>query len=435
MRFTSSLNSLQNAGEAKGSKVSFSRFKSALSFGAVCCALVFTLSGCGGGSDNSASSAATNTLYVSTNDPATGRNAILGYRRAADGNLTPLPSSPYLMGGTGVTNPGQLDGPDDDDQNVIVSADHKYLYAVNSGSNTIAAFSIASDGSLTAVPGSPFASKGIEPVSLGISGDKLYCVNKNQDPGQTQTSDGANYTVFQVASNGTLSYVPGSTVTASKDASSSQALISPNGKFLTDAQEGTSLLRSFKIGLDGLLTDVPGSPLTLPLVDGTQAAPLGLATHPTQNVLYVGFVNVGRLGVYSIDPVSGALSLITHVRNSGNEICWLIGTKDGKSLYTDNMLSNSVSHYDLTDPRNPVEVQHLVMKDATSGGAFELSLDPTEKLLYVIQQRTTLNNADLKGNSIHVLQVGANGNLTEASFSPISMPVPSNAHPQGIVVL
>ena len=126
---------------------------------------------------------------------------------------------------------------------------------------------------------------------------------------------------------------------------------------------------------------------------------------------------------------------MTHVGNSGNEICWLTTTKDGRSLYSDNMVSNSVSRYDLTDPRNPVETQHMVMKDVGSGGAFQLSLDPTERLLYVVQQRTTLNTADTKGNAVHVLNVAADGSLTEAPFSPLALPVPSNAHPQGIVVL
>ena len=410
------------------------RWKSLFALSVACVGLAAVLSGCGGGSKN-ANSVATNVLYVSTNDPASGRNAILGYRRAADGSLTALSGNPYLMGGTGVSNPAQLDGPDDDDQNVIVSSDHRFLYAVNSGSNSIAVFRISSDGSLAAVAGSPFASMGIEPVSLGLSGNRLYVVNKNQDPGQAQTANGANYTVFNVNSDGSLTFIPGSAVSAPKDASSSQALISRNGKFMIDAEENSAVLRAFMIGSNGLLTDVPGSPLSPPFVGGIQAAPLGLATHPSQNLLYVGFVNVARLGVYSIDPTTGALTFVTHVANSGNEICWLTITKDGKSLYTDNMASNSISHYDLTDPRNPVEVQHMVMKDAGSGGAFELALDPAEKLLSVVEQRTTLNAADPKGNEIHVLQVSANGSLTEAPFSPIMLPVPSNAHPQGIVVL
>lgn len=417
-----------NAGRAP-IRVSFGSLRTA---GAAAMGLLLALSGCGGGSGSNRT--ASNVLYVTSNDPAAGRNAMLGYRRAADGSLTALPGSPYLMGGTGVSNPAQLDGPDDDDQNIVVSADHRFLYSVNSGSNTVAGFRINSDGSLTAVPGSPFASGGVEPVSVGLTGGRLYVVNKNQDPGQAMPANGANYTAFQVNSDGSLTAISGSTVAAAPDASSSQALITRDGKYLIDAEEGTAVLRAFKIGATGLLTEVPGSPLAPPVVNGTQAAPLGLIMHPAQNLLYVGFVNVARLGVYSIDPTTGALTFVTHVANSGSEICWLTTTKDGKSLYSVNMSSNSVSHYDLTNPNNPVEVQHLVMKDAGSGGGFQLALDPTEKLLYVVQQRTTLNAADLKGNAVHVFNVAADGSLTETAFSPIALPVPSNAHPQGLVV-
>jgi len=41
-------------------------------------------------------------VYVETNNSAAGQNAILAFRRAADGQLTSLAGSPYLTGGTGV---------------------------------------------------------------------------------------------------------------------------------------------------------------------------------------------------------------------------------------------------------------------------------------------------------------------------------------------
>ncbi len=394
--------------------------------------LAFFLSGCGGGSGSS--SAPVNVLYVTSNDPASGRNAVLGYRRASDGSLSPLTGSPYLMGGTGVTNNAQIDGPDDDDQELIVSSDHKYLYAVNGGSNTIAGFKISSDGSLAAIAGSPYASGGVQPASLALVGDKLYAVNKNQDPGQAQTATGANYAVFQVASDGSLASIAGSTVSASQDSSPSQALISRNQKLLIDAEENASVLRSFRIGANGLLTEASGSPLTLPLVGGVQANPLGLATHPSQNLLYVGFVNVNRLGVYSFDDISGSMTAVGNFSNSGSEPCWLLPSSDGRNLYTANFGDASLSRYDLSSPSAPVEKQHIVVPDASSGGTFQLSLDPSGKLLYVVQQRVTKNAADLKGNAIHVYQVAADGSLSAAPLASTALPVPSNAHPQGIAV-
>ena len=47
----------------------------------------------------------------------------------------------------------------------------RLLFAVNGGSNTIAVFHILADGGLRAVEGSPFASRGVNPVGIGLRGD------------------------------------------------------------------------------------------------------------------------------------------------------------------------------------------------------------------------------------------------------------------------
>src|SRR5689334_4697502 len=44
-------------------------------------------------------------VYVESNISTPGGNSILAFRRDAQGNLTPLPGSPFLTGGTGVIDP------------------------------------------------------------------------------------------------------------------------------------------------------------------------------------------------------------------------------------------------------------------------------------------------------------------------------------------
>ena len=56
----------------------------------------------------------------------------------------------------GVFDATFIPGPFDSDQNLIENASGTLLFAVNSGSNTIAVFHIQSDGSLAPVHGSPF---------------------------------------------------------------------------------------------------------------------------------------------------------------------------------------------------------------------------------------------------------------------------------------
>jgi 6-phosphogluconolactonase len=44
-----------------------------------------------------------------------------------------------------------------------------FAYVVNRGSNEVSAYSIASNGALTPVPGSPFAAR-VKPASVAITG-------------------------------------------------------------------------------------------------------------------------------------------------------------------------------------------------------------------------------------------------------------------------
>ncbi|MEO5987307.1 MAG: FlgD immunoglobulin-like domain containing protein [Candidatus Eisenbacteria bacterium] len=377
--------------------------------------------------------AAAGVLYVESNDPRPGMNAILAYRRSADGSLSPLPGTPFLTGGAGVGDPTQALGPLDSDQEIVVSDDHQMLFAVNSGSNTIAVFDIASDGSLASVAGSPFPSGGINPVSLGLAGDKLYVVNKNMDPGQEGAPGLPNYTGFRVRQSGELSPIPNSTATAPPGSSPTQALIAPNDRLMFGADFFAGDLRAFRIEPSGRLQEAPGSPQKLPSFVPPPALPLGLAAHPSLNLLYVGFVTADSIGVYRYDSTTGALTFLHVADDSGSAPCWIIVNQPGSAAYVVNTGDNSVSFYSLANPEMPLETQHLIMQGP--GMPFQEALDPSARFLYVVSQRTTIDPTDLTGNVLHTLLVAPDGTITEAPFSPLALPVPYFARPQGIVVL
>src|SRR5215471_19839016 len=121
-------------------------------------------------------------VYTETNDTA---NAVLAFRRDDDGRLTLLPGAPFPTGGKGVIDPSFKLGPFDTDQNIAIDHDRRLLFAVNSGSNSIAVFHIRPhDGSLEPVRGSPFPSGGINPVSIGLRGDQIVIINQDLDPAQ-----------------------------------------------------------------------------------------------------------------------------------------------------------------------------------------------------------------------------------------------------------
>src|SRR5439155_8579805 len=126
---------------------------------------------------------------------STAGSSILTFKNDGSGKPTFLGSTP--AGGIGVFDSTFALGPFDSDQNLIVNPECTLLFAVNSGSNSIAVFRITPDG-LQAVDGSPFASGGSDPVSLGLKGGILSVVNKDQDPAHNGNLVQPNYTTFRV---------------------------------------------------------------------------------------------------------------------------------------------------------------------------------------------------------------------------------------------
>ena len=61
--------------------------------------------------------------------------------------------------------------------------------------------------------------------------------------------------------------------------------------------------------------------------------------------------------------------LVRTVKDSGAAPCWAVVNHAGTRLYATNTGDNWIAVYDLTDPLDPVEIQHFVM-DATTGAPF-----------------------------------------------------------------
>ncbi|AFY44106.1 beta-propeller fold lactonase family protein [Nostoc sp. PCC 7107] len=386
----------------------------------------------------------TGIVYTQSNIPTPNGNSILGFRSNALGTLTPLPTASFPTGGAGIPNaPITGRGPFfitafASDQEVIVNPEKTRLFAVNSGSNTIAVFNINKDGNLSPVEGSPFPSGGVAPVSLGLAGDILTVVNQNllpQIPTQEANDSLPNYTTFRVTPRGRLIPIPNSTASVPRGSLPTQALISPNKRLLFGMDGGTGLLRSYQILPNGRLQQSPNSPQQLPpaaFPPNPLGLTLGLQVHPRQPILYVGFTLSNQLGVYSYEP-DGDLHLLRTVPNSGRAICWLVTNRAGTRLYTTNPLDNSVTVYDIgRNPSSPVEIQRVVLRGEMGTGGAQLTLDSTESFLHVVSQSAV--NIMPANNRISVLKVNQyDGTVTEVSSSPRLIPSVNNSFPQGIV--
>src|SRR5947209_12037140 len=137
-------------------------------------------------------SAVTGHLYV--NDNTAGVNTIAAFDRHADGTLSPIPGSPFATEGAGTGKGIGSQGA------LQQSSDGRYLLAVDAGSSQISVLRIKPDGELGYVGAGTVSSNGTEPVSIAVHGDLVYVANAG------------NYTGFRLNPGGHLRPLPGSTI-------------------------------------------------------------------------------------------------------------------------------------------------------------------------------------------------------------------------------
>ena len=380
------------------------------------------------------SAAPADTIYLESNSAA--GNSIFTY--TFNFTSAPVLKSTTSAGGIGVFDSTFALGPFDSDQNLVENASGTLLFAVNSGSNTIAVFNIDADGSLRAVTGSPFPSGGSDPVSVGVKGDTLVVVNKDQDPAQAGTPAGAvlpNYTTFNVSPSGQLTPVPNSTVPVAMGSSPSQALIASQGDVVFGADFLGGLLQSFKLDENGALDQNLPTALPNSIFTGLTGGhlPLGMRTHPFLPILYVDITPVSKVAVYTYD-YQGRLNFVRAVGDAGAAPCWAVVNHAGTYLYATNTGDNSIEVYSLADPLNPTEVQHFVMDSNNGGAVFSTVIDRSDNWLYVSSEQSSAS-ASVAANAFHTLKIGDDGMLSEP-FAPTALPVTSTpaVRVQGITV-
>jgi 6-phosphogluconolactonase len=362
------------------------------------------------GAAASASASTTSPVVGHTyvNDNTATANTVAGFDRHADGSLTPIPGSPFTVGGAGL-------GAGLGSQGALqATPDGRYLLAVDAGSNQISVLRVTAGGVPVPV-GPPVASGGAEPVSIAISRCGLvYVANAG--------AGGSNYTGFRLHHDGDLTQIPGSSVAVPDGSGLGDVLFNGSGDHLVGTRAGTSLIDSFVVLPGGRLLAAHGSPFTAQGLGqiGAEFRP----TNPTQ--LFVTNAHNGAgLGTVSAfhDGFFGRLTPIgpSPYADLQTAPCWVEITHDGRYLFTINTASGNVSRYAIS--RNGALVLLGTTPFTDGAGAVDARLSPDGRTLSVT------------GGSGHVVTVFAvdGGNLTELPSSPT--PLPAGGAPAGIVVL
>jgi hypothetical protein len=363
-----------------------------------------------------------NLIYINGNIPINGQNGVVVLVNDGAGNLSPIAGSPFLTGGTGVGT-AATDADFDSDGEIAINPEGTLLYAVNGHSNTIAGFTINSDGTLTKLSGSPYASGGPQPASiaykdnaLGNGQSMMVVVNKDSDPLQTPTAP--NYTSLTVSSSGIPTMNPGSAFTLPVGSSPSQAIIRRGavaGFFGVEFLAGT--VSSYKLTRQGIMSVTNSLVIPGPTPDAVSGV-----LHPTIKALYLTLPHDKHVQVYGYDT-TGKLTSLGTALNLGTLVCWAAVNAAGTRLYTSEPASSTITVYDITKSKMPLQLQHLAVIGA---GALptHMQVDPTGQWLYVLDRLGV----------VHVFDIASDGTVAE-NHTPFNLGLPSGTTPLGLQVL
>ncbi|HTU86505.1 MAG TPA: beta-propeller fold lactonase family protein [Solirubrobacteraceae bacterium] len=333
--------------------------------------------------------------YVYLDNNTAGANTISGFSRSANGALTVLPGSPFAAGGAGL-------GAGLASQGAIQTADHgHYLLAVDAGSNQISVLRIGYNGSLTPVPGSPFASGGVEPDSIAVNNGLVYVSNTG--------TGGTNYSGFTLGWDGQLRPIPGSTVTLPAGSGPGEIVLNANNTRLAGMRVTTSLIDSFTLDRSGRPHAAPGSPYP-----AQGLGPFGSQFRPTNpDQLFVDNAHNGTgLGTVSAfdDLPNGMLSPIggSPFADFQTAPCWQVISPDGRYLYALDTGSAEISAYAIAWDGTLTLLSNTPVSSTPGVTGTDVALSPDGRTLY-------LNMSKI--NSVAAFSVDG-GTVTQLPSSP-----------------
>ncbi len=261
--------------------------------------------------------------YLYTESNAADGNQILAYQIMGDGSL--VSKAPTASGGMGTGSPLGSQGA------LAISADHRWLFAVNAGSNSISSFKINPDGSPELA--STVNSEGEVPVSLTVHDNMLYVLNHGSD----------NIHGFWVSKDGILSQIEGSTRALSgTGVDAPQISFSPKGDLLLVTEKATNMIGSFRVK-----NNTPVS--TGEFHQSVGKTPFGFDFARDHFMIVsnaeMGGANVGTATSYFILPNQNIRDINGARDDYQSAPCWVATTKYGRFAYVTNFASNSISSY------------------------------------------------------------------------------------------
>ena len=333
---------------------------------------------------------------------ATKKNEIVRYERAANGTLKRVGRTPTRGLGIGVDLDTQ--GP------LRLSQDHKYLYAVNAGSDDVSVFRV--DGTRLKFQQKVYA--GDQPVSLTVNGNRLYVLDGSVASNSIRG--------FTRAGNGRLTPISSSVQPLSSPiAVPGDIEFSPDGRTILVTEKTTALTLSPTIAIDAFSIDADGVASSAKRNASAGVWPFSLAFRNDNQVL-VGEsfdASAGRSAVSSYQLRKRTLSVdSSSVRNTQTDTCWIVITKDGRYAFTANFGSGTISSYRISG-NGTITLQQARAADL-GGSSQPVDLAQTSDSQYLYQL--------LRGTgTVASFGVGAEGSLNPLGTVRGGLPVADGA--------
>lgn len=312
-------------------------------------------------------------VYAMTNDP--GGNRVVIFHRDGEGNLTNAGS--VSTGGTG--SGGGFD-PLGSQNSLVLSAEGRWLLAVNGGSNELSVFRARRSG-LKWVD--KVGSGGDLPVSVTVDRDLVYVLNAGESP---------NITGFTLDHYGRLTPVSDSTRFLGSGAFA-QVGFDPDGESLVVTDKAGSQILIYSVDRDG-------RPSMSPVANASNGeTPFGFIFDRRGHLLVVE-VGPNAVSSYRIRHDNTLQVISGSVPNGQVAACWIVG--DGRGhVFTSNPGNGTDSAYRLLRGTGQVVLLDGVAGTGTS--PLDLAVSRDGRFFYAL---------DPGNGSIDIFRINRDGSLT-----------------------
>jgi 6-phosphogluconolactonase (cycloisomerase 2 family) len=301
-----------------------------------------------------------------------------------------------------------------------------FLYAVDAGSNDVAGFSVATDGTLTFI--AKYPTNGTSPGSITIdaTGTYLYVLNTGTLPGDALgVGDAGGITGFTIGTSGGLTAIPGSTqpLSVASYVDPSEVAFSPDGSYLMVTEKLSGSVPG-TIDIYPVTAGVAGARVSTP---STGAIPFGFAFTPSGTPVVANAIAPTDNGLGSATSYTataqGVLTVVSGtVADNQSAPCWIALNPAGTFAFTTNTISGSVSAYSVSPTGTlalvpPASGATATATIGTSSGPIDDIVTPDGAYLYVIQ-----SNAGASPGQILGFSIGSTGALTTITTGVTSLP-------------